>query len=152
MLVKAYKSLNVSNVAIADFDVLRVRSEFAQILEAFGLNFESISSDYNSAVSALNDLPTIKPLTQFVERCTQLTQRMHEFGEITSSTKGEFIRLLSQSAKWSDAKKYGIAKLSGGVHTACKTMLDDCQMNGFFVVREGELESFWREGSASKSD
>ena len=152
VLVKAYRSLNINTVGIADFDALRVQAEFVQILESFDTTLDPISGDYNSAVAALNDLPPITSVKDFSEKATGLTKVVEEGGELSSKTKGEFIELLSQSAKWSDAKKYGINKLIGGAHTACKNVLDHCSGNGFFVIREGELESFWREGPASKSE
>lgn len=152
VLVKAYRSLNIRTVAIADFDVLRVQAEAEKILDAFGLTFDPIVGDYSSAASALNDLPPIASIDDFTTRAGGLIAGVADEGELSAKTKGEFIELLSQSAKWSDAKKYGINKLAGGAYTACKNVLDYGSSNGFFVIREGELESFWREGPSSKSE
>ena len=152
ILVNAYRSLNIKTIAITDFDVLRVKPEFEKILESFGIEHESISADYNSSVSALNDLPPIKSVEDFTEKVATLTQTVVDNGELTAKTKGEFIELLSHSAKWSVAKRYGIEKLSGGAHAACRNILDFCAGNGLFILPGGELESFWRAGPASKSD
>lgn len=152
VLVKAYKSLNIKTVAIADFDVLRKKTELDRILESFGQTIDPVSGDYNSAVAALNDLPPIASVEEFSAMAVALTKKVTDAGELSATTKGEFIELLSQSAKWSDAKKYGINKLTGGAYTACKNVLDYSSENGFFIIREGELESFWREGPASKAE
>lgn len=151
-LVRAYRALNIKTVAVADFDLLRVKSNFEGVLASFGTELGALDGQYNSAVSALNDLQPISSAAQFVDEATKLIELVNKSHEVDSEVRGQFGALLSQSAKWSDAKKYGIRKLSGGAHTACKNVLEHCETHGLFIVREGELESFWREGPASKSD
>lgn len=59
---------------------------------------------------------------------------------------------MAQSSKWSEAKKYGINKLNGGQAVACQNVLDASAANGFYIVPEGELESWWRQGPATKAE
>ncbi len=149
-LVRSYKALNIPTVAIADFDLLQKESELKQVFEAFGADFSEVQASYNSAKSALNDLPRIKTIPVFVNEMESILNEISNTGDITKVHKEKISDLLSDSSKWSEAKKYGINKLAGGAYNNCLDVLNKCQKIGLFLVPQGELESWWRGGATTK--
>jgi predicted ATP-dependent endonuclease of OLD family len=151
-LVNSYKTLNVRTAAIADFDLLRNQNELKKIINNLGGNWDDFETNYNSSKSALDDLPRTKTIPQFISEMNTLLEKIGEDDEISNSQKQIISDLLSDSTKWSEAKKYGINKLAGGAYQSCEDLLNQLSELGLFIIQSGELESWWRGGPSSKSE
>ncbi len=113
-LAKSYKSLNVSCVAIADFDLIRNRSEFKKLYEILGGIFSEIETIYKSSIDGLNDLKQIKEIKDFSKEIREVIDNIESENKISNLNKKAISNLLSESSDWSVAKKFGIKKLKGG--------------------------------------
>ncbi len=151
-LAGAYSSLGVATAVVADFDLLRNRTELQAVVGALGGDWDTLAGDYDVAINALNELPPTKTLEQFLSLMEQALEGIREIGEIGRDHKAAISSALSQSAKWSEAKKHGIGRLKGGAHAACDRLLDSMKAIGLFPISTGELESFWRGGPARKDE
>ena len=137
---------------IADIDILRKRPEFANLLEAVGERFESFEADYNDVASALGGLEKeVKP-DQFVQVLGALSKQVSSENLISKNVRRELQMLWRNTSDWSEAKKYGLTKLSGATHSRAKIFFDRLAALGIFIVPVGELEGWWREGPPDKSD
>ncbi len=63
-----------------------------------------------------------------------------------------FRELLEDSRDWSDVKRLGTKKLLGGALKQSQELLEKCKSVGLFIVSEGELERWWREGPTDKNE
>jgi ABC-type cobalamin/Fe3+-siderophores transport system ATPase subunit len=151
-LAKSYKSLNVKCSAIADFDLLRNKREFKKLFETLGGDFKSIESEYNSSISALDDLKRILKIEDFAVQVREVIDKIESAKKISGANKETISNLLAESSDWSIAKKFGIRKLKGGAHKDCVSLLNQCKSKGLFIIPYGELESFWLAGPAKKSE
>lgn len=150
-LVNAYQSLRMKVAAIADFDLLRNKSEFKNLFESISGQFGSIEAAYNSATSSLSN-KRIKKKEEFIQEMKSILKNIEDGQEIDKKVKQDISTLLSDSSVWSEAKKYGISKLSGGASNECQKVLTACDELGLFLIPNGELESFWRAGPANKNE
>lgn len=151
-LAKSYRALNIKISAIVDFDILRNKNEFKKLFEIFGGSFSSIQSEYKSSSSSLSDLSRLMDASSFVNEVNKILQLISINKEISNENKKQISTYLSDSSQWSTAKKFGILKLKGGAAKDCKHILEECKKVGLFIIPNGELESWWREGPAKKSE
>ncbi|MFL6210798.1 MAG: ATP-dependent nuclease [Pyrinomonadaceae bacterium] len=162
-LAKAYKTVGVKVVVIADFDLLQNKAEFEKVIISLSGDFKKVESNYTVASAALGGLGSIRKPEDFVSathrllaEITQEVQRVKDEGKqlegITATQRRTFGSLLEDSRDWSEAKKYGITKLKGGAHQACTELLEDCKRIGLFIVPNGPLESWWRAGASDKNE
>ena len=151
-LAKAYRSLGIPVAVISDLDLLRQRGQFAQVLESLGGTIDAIQGSYNSAVSGLNDVPPVTDVETFAVEIRIFLSKVEAAGSVTSADKQAFLRLISDAAPWSEASKYGVAKLRGGTHQAAMDVLAYCHSLGLFLVPSGTLESWWRGGPVDKTE
>jgi hypothetical protein len=76
-----------------------------------------------------------------------------ETGDAVSGEKRrEILDLLENAAPWSEAKRHGIAKLSGGARRDAEKLLSTWAEIGLFLVPVGELEWWWPQGPRAKSE
>ena len=149
-LIGAYRALSIPAAAIADFDLLQSEAEFKKVVQVFNAGFDQIEKRYRSARQALDELPPTMGADVVADKLRKHANTIQEKASVTVDIKKAVSGLLTDSAKWSEAKKYGISKLKGGKYTDCKDTLDHCANNGIFVIENGELESWWREGPSDK--
>lgn len=151
-LAKSYSSLKVSCTAIADFDLLRNRSEFKKLFEILGGKFIDIEKIYKSSIDGLNDLKQIKEIKDFAKEIRLTIDNIETENKISNASKKTISNLLSESSDWSVAKKFGIRKLKGGKYKDCEELLNKCKSVGLFIIPFGELESWWNAGPADKNE
>ena len=144
-IATALKALNIEIKLIPDIDVLNDESVFRGIIEAFGIEWDTIFKDYNAIVSNLhspkesinrNDFKTTVNRILDGSRNSDLSKR--ELKDIE-----EAIRTIS---KWTALKESGVPAIPRGDATAAfgrmnKTLMD----HGIYVVPVGELECFIKE-------
>lgn len=159
-LAAVYTRLKVPVAVIADFDLLQKQGDIEKVFSSLGGDFSEIRSLYNSTSSALNSLPPIKPTSEFLKeaqaildemkRCTPGSRDAEPRTTLMPEQRRKLSDLLIDSRDWSEPKKYGILKLTGGASLSCKQLLNECKRFGLFIVPTGELESWWREGPGKK--
>jgi hypothetical protein len=151
-LAKTYQQLNVPVAVIADFDLLRNKNEFTKVFTALNGNYSTVDSFYNTSIAALNSIPPAKSIHEFIIEAQEIIGRINPQVGMSNVDRKALEKLLDSSKGWSEAKKYGITKLSGGAYQACHTLLEECANNGLFLVHSGELESWWRGGPSDKNE
>lgn len=151
-LATTYRKLHVPVAVIADFDILRQKSQMESVIRALDGDFSSMETLYNVAIAALNNLPPLKDINSFIATTESTIRNIKDRNAISAEDRKTLYQVLDESKSWSEAKKYGITKLSGGAYNACEELLEKCAALGLFIVPTGELESWWRGGSASKSE
>ena len=162
-IAKVYVTLGVKTAVIADFDILRQRGEFEKLYSSLGGDFNSIETKYNATACALSKIGPRLLLPDFVAEvrrsldsleveANQLNTETETLLKLSSEHRKYFSKLLEDTGDWSEAKKYGIAKLKGGAFQTCAELLEECARIGLFIVPYGELESWWRGGPAIKNE
>ena len=151
-LAESYTSLNIKCSAIADFDILRNKSEFLKLFEILGGTFSKIEKDYEIVIATLNNKGPIKSIKGFSKEMRELISEIESAKKISQANKQAISNLLSDSSDWSEAKKHGKSALKGGAYQSCANILNVCKSFGLFIVPNGELESWWRAGPANKKD
>jgi energy-coupling factor transporter ATP-binding protein EcfA2 len=145
----AYKSLKIRVATIADLDLLRREGEFKKTFEILGGDFSKIAKIYKEVSLGLNDLPPTKSSPDFISETEKILAEARAQG-LTPDHLKAINNLLADAKKWSQAKRYGIKKLKGGVHKSAIKLLAACKSHGLFLVPCGELESWWNAGSVDK--
>jgi hypothetical protein len=148
-LIGAYKSLRIKVAAIADIDLLRQKGEFKKAISVLGGDFAQIEDLYDQVANRLGEKAEKGPI-DFVAEARNITDAIERDG-ITREHRDKFIALLSDTAKWSTAKKRGISMLDGDEREAAESLLSKCKSLGLFLVPWGELECWWPGGPAKNS-
>ena len=156
-LARSYTTLGVPVAVVADFDLLRNRDELAAVSEAVGLDFASIRADYVVASSALADVAPTRSTQETIGAIELVLAEVKSEAKVqkapsfTGPQRRAIVDALIDAKPWSEAKRYGIDKLSGEQHKACDSLLNRLEEAGVFVVRKGELESWDRSLTRNKS-
>jgi len=144
-IAKALKMLNIDTRLIPDIDVLNDESVFCGIVEAFGIEWESIESKYKTIVGNLH---SIKENVKRSEATAVIGQVLGSSNSATLSKKEiETIReALKTVSKWASLKEFGIKAIPRGNATvAFDSMNTILKEHGIFIVPVGELECFIKE-------
>lgn len=151
-LARAYRSLGTGTAVIADLDLLRNKDEIAAVVDALGANVAETSGLFNGAHSALSSSPPVTSFEDFLSGARAILDASERTGTLSPAKRKDLQGLLEDAADWSQAKKYGIAKLRGGALRDAETLLDKWADIGLFLVPVGELECWWPKGPASKGE
>lgn len=130
---------------IPDIDVLNDKEVFKGIVESFGIDFESIQSDYNNIVSNLhspiekiNRNSAKKAINQILDNSANAYLSIKEIKNIRE--------VISTISKWDNLKSAGTTALPAGNATASYKTIDQLlKSNGIYIVPVGELECFVKE-------
>lgn len=144
-IVTALRALNINVKLVPDIDVINDKTVFKGIIEAFGIEWTTIESDYNNIVSNLHsskekiDRNNAKAIIEEVlEGKTSQFLSGKELKEIRSA--------ISTVSKWDDIKKAGVVALPAGNATiSYKNMEKVLEATGIYIVPVGELECFVKE-------
>jgi hypothetical protein len=151
-LAASYRTLSVPVAVIADLDFLRFKEDFNALISALGGDPAVFEALYVRVSSALNDRKPLVSTSEFAEAVEAVLARVKSFNKITSPDRRQLQELLEKAAAWSEVKRYGIDRLTGGELTAGNQLLALCREVGLFLVPKGELERWWREGPQDKSE
>jgi energy-coupling factor transporter ATP-binding protein EcfA2 len=151
-LARAYRSLATRTAVIADLDLLREREVFRNLYRTLGGDFEQIEGLYNTVSSSLGSLSPETSVRDFLASIKALIAEVEKSRELSSAIRKEGHRLLDRAGDWSGAKRHGIDQLRGGDRRTARALLAKCCENGLFLVPAGEIESWWRDGPADKSE
>lgn len=151
-LARAYRSLHTPTAVVADLDLLRNEDEIAAVVDALGANLAETSGLFNAVHSALCSSPPLTSFEDFLSGARAILHDSEKTGTLSPEKRKDLQGLLEDAADWSEAKRYGIAKLRGGALQDAEKLVDRWAAMGLFLVPVGELECWWREGPASKSE
>lgn len=139
------RALNIDIRLIPDIDVLNDETIFKNIVEAYGIDWTSLQSDYNIIVSNLhstkekinrNDAKTTINRVLDASENRELSNR--EIKDIRSA--------ISTISKWDALKSSGISAIPAGDATVAFRKLEQIlRKNGIYIVPVGELEGFVKE-------
>lgn len=144
-IIQALRSLNVAVTTIVDIDVLNDEAVLKGIVEAYGVDYDSIKPDYNKIVSNLHspkekiDRTTAKiTINQILDSSTSKNLSNKE-----SETIKEAVSTIS---KWKTLKSSGISALPTVDATSSFRKIDKLlKEHGVYIVPVGELECFIKE-------
>jgi len=141
-IAKALRSLNISVRLVPDIDVLNDESIFKGIVEAFGVSWTSVSTDYKIIVSNLHSAKesVIRSIAkaEIIRILDGSTNKNLSGGEIN-----EIRNVISTESKWKTLKTSGFRSLPAGDATAAYGRLNSALCGaGIHIVPVGELECF----------
>lgn len=144
-IIQALRSLNVAVTTIVDIDILNDEAIFKGIVEAYGIDYNSIKPDYNKIVSNL------RSPKENVDRITArsiINQVLDGANsKYLSSAEIEAVReAVSTISKWKELKSSGIYALKQGDSASSFRKIDKLLKEyGVYIVPVGELECFIKE-------
>lgn len=141
-IATALRSLNVNVKLIPDIDILNDQEVFKGIVEAFGIDFRTIQSDYNNIVSNLH---SPKERINRNSAKAAINQVLDSSINIELSTKEirDIREAISTISKWDSLKSGGVATLPAGNATISYRTIDQLLKSvGIYIVPVGELECF----------
>lgn len=141
----ALRVLNIDVKLISDIDVLNNEVVFKGIVEAFGIDWTIVQSDYNTIVGNLhsqkekinrNDAKT--SINRIIDGSQNQDLSNREIKDIRTA--------ISTISKWDTIKSAGISAIPAGDATSAFRRLNQAlQLNGIHIVPVGELECFIKE-------
>lgn len=144
-IAKALKLLNIDTKLIPDIDVLNDENVYRSIVEAFGIEWTSIESKYNTIVGNLH---SVKENVKRSEATAMIEQVLSSSKNPTLSNKEieKIKEALKTVSKWAALKEFGTNAISRGDATvAFDSMNIILKEHGIYIVPVGELECFIKE-------
>ncbi|MBK9162520.1 MAG: AAA family ATPase [Acidobacteria bacterium] len=144
VVIRALREVDVPVRAVADFDVLSEKEPLKTIVEALGIEWAGIRSDWLLVKSAVDgkkpDLSTDEVKKEIEELLSAVTSTT-----FPPSTKADIQKVLRRTSAWANAKLVGKAFVpSGDPSMACERLLSNLRTGGLHVVEVGELEGYVR--------
>ncbi len=144
-IIQALRSLNVAVTTIVDIDILNDEAIFKGIVEAYGIDYNSIKPDYNKIVCNLHSPK---------ENIDRITAKSI-INQVLDSSKNKNLsnkeieaveEAVSTISKWKVLKSSGISALYPGDATSSFRRIDGLlKEHGVYIVPVGELECFIKE-------
>ncbi len=141
----ALRALNIDVRLIPDIDVLNDEAVFKHIVEAFGINWDTIQKDYKILVSNLHSPK------EHIVRATAQAEIERILGQssdtyLSGKEVSEIQKEISTISKWKQIKSTGKSGLPAGDATnAYNNIEQELHKHGIFIVPVGELECFIKE-------
>ena len=145
-VIAALKALNVDLRVVPDLDVLNDEEIFKGILEASGIDWTFIQSDYKIIVSQvqsgsrekINRVSAKTAINTILDKSTDANLSTAEIKEIQETIK--------TASRWENIKKMGISAIPAGDATAAfGRLVTTIRAAGIHLVPVGELECFIKE-------
>lgn len=151
-IVTAMRALNIDIRLIPDIDILNDKTVFKNIVEAYGISWTNIQSDYNIIVSNLHS--PRETIRRDDARATINRVLDNSKNQVLSDSEITEIRTaISTTSKWKALKSSGTSAIPSGDATAAfKRMNQILRASGIYLVPVGELEGFVREISGHGPD
>ncbi len=145
-VITALKALNVDVRVVPDLDALNDEGVFKGIVEACGVDWETIQHDYRVIVSQVES-NSRQPLNRLVAK-TAINAVLDRSSDanISSSDMKEITGIIKAPSKWEEIKHNGISAFPAGDARSAFGKLDSIvKANGIYLVPVGELECFIKE-------
>ena len=144
-VAEALRALNIDVRLIPDIDILNNEVVFRNIIEAYGIPWSSVQTDYHTIVANLhspkeavdrNDVKTT--INRILGASTAKELSTREIQDIRSA--------ISKISKWDSLKSSGVQAIpAGDATTAFRRIECTLQKHGIYIVPVGELEGFVKE-------
>ena len=139
------RALNIDIRLIPDIDVLNDETIFENIVEAYGIDWTSLQSDYNIIVSNLHS-PKEKINRNDAKTTINRVLDASENRELSNREIKDIRSAISTISKWDALKSSGISAIPAGDATVAFRKLEQIlRKNGIYIVPVGELEGFVKE-------
>jgi len=150
-LLKAYRSLGVPCVVIADIDLLRDLKQLRTMVDLSSTDPTTAMSLASLVQPQLRRAGPALDAEDLVSRLREAADAVTNAGELSPDDRRALARALENSADWSQAKRFGVEVLKGGARQTADKLLAELSTVGIFLVPVGELESWFPHGSSDKS-
>ncbi len=142
VVIKALREVDVPVCAVADFDILSDEEPLRSVVEALGMDWNSLQTDWKVVKSGVdNKKPDLN--TEDIKR--EINDILNGISDkvFPSTAKTAIQGVLKRSSPWAHAKTVGKAFVpSGDASKACERLLETLRNGGLHVVEVGELEGF----------
>ena len=141
----ALRVLKIDVKLIPDIDVMNDEKVFRGIVEAFGIDWATIESDYRCIVSNLH---SSKEKVNRVDTKTSINRILDgsKSQDLSNMEVKEIRAVISTVSKWETVKASGISAIPAGNATSAFTRIDQSlRASGIYIVPVGELECFIKE-------
>ena len=139
------RALNIDIRLIPDIDVLNDETIFKNIVEAYGIDWASLQSDYNIIVSNLHS-PKEKINRNDAKTTINRVLDGSEDRELSNREIKSIRAAISTISKWDSLKSSGISAIPPGNAAVAFGKLEQIlRKNGIYIVPVGELEGFVKE-------
>lgn len=141
-IASALRALNIDVKLIADIDVLNDNQVFKGIVEAFGIEWPSVQSNYNKIVANLHSPKEKINRNEARTTINRIIDNSHT-QDLSSQEIKEIRNAIKTISKWDSIKSGGIISIPAGDATSAFNNLNNIlQENGIYIVPVGELECF----------
>ncbi|MDO4545804.1 MAG: AAA family ATPase [Bacillota bacterium] len=144
-VVKALSALNIDVKLIPDIDILNDEAIFKNVIETFGIEWDSLRPDYNIIVSNLHS-PVERINRNTAKAAIEQVFNSSTAHDLSTGEIEDIRNTIKTISKWDSIKKVGRAALPAGDSTDAFGRMD-CVLkeHGIHIVPVGELENFVRE-------
>lgn len=144
LVVKALREVGVPVCAIADFDILSSEQPLKDLVEALGLDWSDISTDWKTINISLTTARPELSTSQVKDSINRILSETHD-SPFPTAKKKDIENVLKRSSPWLAPKQAGKSCIpSGDASKACERLLAKLSGSGLHVVEVGELEGFVR--------
>ena len=144
-IITSMRALKIDIRLIPDIDVLNDETVFKNIVEAYGIDWTSLQSDYNIIVSNLHS-PKEKINRNDAKTTINRVLDASENQELSNREIKDIRSAISTISKWDALKSSGISAIPAGDATIAFRKLEQIlRENGVYIVPVGELEGFVKE-------
>jgi len=139
---EALRALDIDVRLIPDIDVLNDENTIKRIAEVFGVDWNSVKTDYNTIAGNMHSnkekINRVSAKTE-IDRIISQSQNV----ELSSKEIKEIQEILKIESKWSALKKYGKQGVPAGNATTSFENIDNVfRSHHIYLVPVGELECF----------
>lgn len=141
-IATAMRTLNIDVRLIPDIDVLNDETIFKNVVEAFGIDWKNIQSDYNIIVTNLHS-PKEKINRNDAKTTINRVFDDSQKRELSNMEIKDIRLAVSTISKWDALKSSGISAIPAGDATVAFSKLNQSlRGKGIYIVPVGELEGF----------
>ncbi|WP_405549045.1 AAA family ATPase [Streptomyces globisporus] len=141
-LVGILRAIHVPVVAVPDIDILNDEVNISRLVEAYGVGWAGLRSDYRVATQSFREVRTPTTIGD-VLKAMQSVFSGREAEKYTKDNKREVIsHLRAQDSPWALLKRFGQTAFDGQAAVAGQRLLMELDRIGIVLVRAGELERF----------
>ena len=144
-IAKALRAINIEVHLIPDIDVLNDEHIFRSIVESYGVDWETIKTDYKILRSNLQSNDDGINRERARASINAILSKTNE-RNISGNDLSAIYEVLSKPSKWSLLKKMGVSAIpAGDARNAYNRINEILKTNKVHIVPVGELEGFIRE-------
>lgn len=144
-IITSMRLLNIDIRLIPDIDILNDQTIFRNTIEAYGIDWSDIQSDYNIIVSNLHSAK--EKINRNDARTT--INRILDSSENRDLVKCEIENIrsaISTISKWDNLKSAGVSAIPAGAATISFRKIEKIlRAKRIYIVQVGELEGFVKE-------